>query len=289
MKLILFTSILLSTTAWAQTSYNKSINLNKVEHHQFKSLRKLKVKNGKAVVSGVKYNHSKEEYIDSGRRFSVPIDVFKRANQLSQSVFKATPGDTGGYGTAFYVGENLILTNQHVFSPNRKNTTKCKSFGIQLHSDQRNRFLRCKVVHYCSKQLDFCLIEMKAHKKGSSLKNYQHLNLVKNSHYSDQSKTMVIGNPLGYGIHASTGMGTKVRGAYTPLAANFYFYAPLFAGNSGGPIFNEENQVIGIATKQSKDLVSTKAYNIGLPMETVLNILEEKLKHKPEILKQINY
>jgi S1-C subfamily serine protease len=100
---------------------------------------------------------------------------------------------------------------------------------------------------------------------------------------------MVIGNPLGFGIHASTGFGTKVRGNYSALSARFYFYAPLFGGNSGGPIFNDNDEVIGIATMQSTDLESRKAYNIGLPMETVLNILEEALKEKPEVLKQINY
>jgi V8-like Glu-specific endopeptidase len=276
-----------------------SINTDNTEYHQFKTSRDLKIKNGMASVSGVKYNHSSEEYIDGGRKFSVPIEVFKRAKKLSKSVFAATPGDTGGHGTAFHAGGNFILTNQHVLSPNRRNSTECKTFSIKLRYEQVNqpwfnkffakRSLSCKKVHFCSRSLDFCLIEMADHKKGFNLKNNIAPKLIKNSKYNPKMRAMVIGNPIGYGIHASTGFGTDIQGIYSSLLDRFHFYAPLFGGNSGGPIFNDDNQVIGIAKKQSLDLESTKAYNVGLPMETVLNILEHELKDKPEILKQINY
>jgi V8-like Glu-specific endopeptidase len=291
LNIILFNSTLL---------YAFSINTDKVEHHQFKSLREINLKDDRALVSGIKYNSSTKEYINAGRKFSVPVDVFKRAKELSQSVFKASPGDTGGHGTAFYVGGNFILTNQHVLSPNRRNTNQCKSFSISLHpgkvdlgSRLANFFvkntLKCKKVHYCSKALDFCLIEMKQHKRGIGLKNYTPLKLVKNNKYDSKMRTMVIGNPLGFGIHASTGIGTKILGHYSSHSSAFHFYAPLFGGNSGGPIIDDNNEVIGIAKMQSKDLESSKAYNVGLPMETVLNVLENELKDKPEVLRQLNY
>ena len=286
MKTILLLTPLLATMAFAS---NKSINTERVEHHQFKSLTKMVIKDGAVRVRGIKYNHSTEVYVDGGRNFSVPIEVFKRAKGLSSSVFRASPGDTGGHGTAFYVGGNLILTNQHVLSPSRNNTTECKWFSLSLQSDQKNKTVKCKEVHFCSKRLDFCLIEMKDHRKGYNIRKYQALKLVKNSTYDSKDRTMVIGNPAGQGIHASTGFGTIVKSVYSPYMPTFKFFAPLFGGNSGGPIFNDKNEVIGIATRQSLDLESEKAYNVGIPMETILNILEHKLKDKPEVLKQINY
>lgn len=286
MNNLLALALLFSGAVYSQV---KSINTKKVEYHQFKTFGKKKIRDGKVVVSGIRYSTSDQEYSDSGRRFKVPLAVFERARTLSQSVFRASPGDTGGHGTAFYVGGNLILTNQHVLSPKRTNTTKCKSFSIRLNSNQKSKTLYCKEVHYCNKNFDFCLIELKDHKRGYSITKETPLKLKKNSLYSPFMRTMVIGNPMGFGIHASTGIGTDLDNIYSPLMGRFRFYAPLFGGNSGGPIFNDQNDVIGIATAQSAELVSDKSYNVGLPMETVLNLLEVKLKNKPLILNQLNY
>jgi S1-C subfamily serine protease len=268
--------------------FGRSINPLKVEHHQFKSTKTAKVKNGFVSVTGLKYDSFTEEYIDNGRYFKVPELVYARAHKLSQSVFRASPGDTGGHGTAFYVGGNLILTNQHVLSPKRTNTTQCKNFSIRLNDSQRGKTLKCKKVHYCSKGLDFCLIEMSDHKKGYNLRAETPLKLYKNNKYDSKMRTMVIGNPMGFGIHASTGIGTITQGPVTKYLPRFHFFAPLYGGNSGGPIFDDQDNVIGIASKQSSLLEGEKAYNVGLPIETVLNVLEEKLKHSPEILNQLN-
>jgi V8-like Glu-specific endopeptidase len=281
MKIIL----LLSLTT---TVFGLSINPLKVEYHQFESSRVGKVKDDQVKVSGLKYDSSAEEYNANARHFKVPADVYKRAHRLSQSVFRASPGDTGGHGTAFYVGGNLILTNQHVLSPKRTNTTECKSFSIRLNDKQRGKTLKCKKIHYCSKRLDFCLIEMKDHRKGYSLKKEIPLKLYKNNKYDSKMRTMVIGNPIGFGIHSSTGFGTKARGSIRSFLPQFIFHAPLYGGNSGGPIFDDQDNVIGIATMQSKVLEGPEAYNIGLPMETVLTVLEEKLKLTPEVLNQLN-
>ncbi len=272
----------------ANVVFGFSINPSKVEYHQFESSSMVRIKDSMAKVSGLKYNSSTENYSENARSFEVPESVFRRAHKLSQSVFRASPGDTGGHGTAFYVGGNLILTNQHVLSPSRKNTTQCKSFSIRLNDKQKGKKLKCEKVHYCSKSLDFCLIEMKDHKKGYSLTKETPLKLYKNRKYDKDMRTMVIGNPLGFGIHSSTGIGTLARGRVSSLLPQFLFYAPLFGGNSGGPILDDDNNVIGIATQQSRILEGEQAYNVGLPMETVLYVLEEKLKLKPEVLNQLN-
>jgi V8-like Glu-specific endopeptidase len=281
MKIIILLSL-------ATTVFGLSINPLKVEYHQFESSSMTKFKDGMAKVSGVKYDSYTEEYRENGRHFQVPELLYRRAHRLSQSVFRAYPGDTGGHGTAFYVGGNLILTNQHVLSPKRTNTKECKSFSIRLNDKQKGKTLKCEKVHYCSRSLDFCLIEMKDHKRGYSLKKETPLKLLKNNKYDEKMRTMVIGNPIGYGIHSSTGIGTVAQGPVSKFLNQFHFYAPLYGGNSGGPIIDDQDNVIGIASMQSVDLESEKAYNVGLPMETVLYVLEEKLKLSPEILNQLN-
>lgn len=302
MKYLSLTYTLAALSLISLNSYSFSINPDKVEYHQFKTHRTPKIKNGHVRVTGIKHTpEADEKYSDSGRKFLIPLKVFQRANQLSKSVFRATPGDSNGYGTAFYVGGNLVLTNQHVLSTSRDNTTECKSFKVEVHTEKTGGFfsrlthtnprLKCEKVHFCSKKLDFCLIQVQGQdKKGKAkLKDYRPLKLVKNSYYDENMRTMAIGNPMGFGIHASTGIGTKVKGNQTDYTPRFMFYAPVFGGNSGGPIFNDDNEVIGITVSQSYLLEGKKAYNSGIPMETVLNILEQKLKDKPEILKQLNY
>src|SRR5690606_37872891 len=101
-------------------------------------------------VRGVKY--SNDEYIDGGNRFEIKTTLLKRAQALGESVFEATAGDMyDGFGTAVHVGENFVLTNQHVLSTSRTNTTNCRSFSVKLNNNQANKTLKCKKVHYCDK------------------------------------------------------------------------------------------------------------------------------------------
>ena len=279
-KIILISLFTVSLLAQAGT---KSIRPSKMLTNLFKINVKKKISQEGVKVYGVSYNERREEYKQYGSSFYIPEKLFDRAHRLGQSAFRATPGDNShSFGTAFSVGGNLILTNQHVLSVSRENTTECKRFKIKLNSKQKNKTLKCKEVHYCNKNLDFCLIEMQEHKKGYSVSKVKPLKLTPLINYGNKVETMIIGNPMGYGLHASVGLGVDQENQL------FKFYSPVWGGNSGGPVFNKFNEVIGVVSAQSSNLISESSYNIAVNMKVVLEYLDHYLAHKPEVLNQLN-
>jgi len=280
-KLLVFT--LCTFVSFSSMSSDRSIKPSRMLINLFKINISKKLTSRGVKVSGIKLDQRDDTYKEYGNSFYVPEKSFDRAKKLGRSVFRATPGDnSSSHGTAFAVGGNLLLTNQHVLSSSRRNTTKCKSFRIKLNSNQKSKSLNCKKVHYCSKSLDFCLIEMYNHKKGYSLSKEIALKFASVIPYGDRTETMIIGNPMGFGLHASKGAGVSKENSL------FKFYAPVWGGNSGGPVLNKFNEVIGIVRSQSPTLMSEKSYNVAVGIDTVIGILKRKLKDKPEILNQLN-
>jgi len=279
-KLFLFIFIV-STFSSSLLAGIRSINPDRMSFDLFMVFGKKKLSTKGVYVKGVQYSSYSKSYIHNGNKFYISEKLFNRANKLGQIVFEATPGDQSmAAGTAFLVGGNFVLTSQHVLSVSRKNTTKCRSFKIQLNKNQKYKTLTCKKIHYCNKHLDFCLIEMNEHRKGYSLSKEKALKLTEYIPYGKETSTMAIGNPQGYGIHASISDGLE---RYENL---FKFYAPVFGGDFGGPIFNDNNEAVGLVRSQSKVLVVNEAYNVGVPMSIIIPILKTSLT---DILKQLNF
>lgn len=267
---------------WA-FAHNRSINPDRVEYNLF-DLSTGHLKNGKYSVKGVEYNRFSDTYEDRGAYFSVDIKTYEQAKSRAKAILRATPGDSSNhFGTAFHVGGNLVFTNQHVLSVSRKNTTQCKRFRVRLNHNQRSKTLKCKKVHFCNKKTDFCLIEMYPHRKGYTLSTQEAVKLKRSPIFSDNTRTMSIGNTQGFGLHAATGFGLEDYGDA------FKFFAPVWGGNSGGAIFNDHGEVIGVVRAQSKELYSKESYNVAISIEKIYQMLSYALKDRPEIFNQINF
>lgn len=205
----------------------------------------------------------KEGYISE-----VDFEDFEEEQLLGQSIFEAISGSGNHVGTAFLVGQNLVLTNRHVMDikPNARKWA-CGKFSIKLnHKDER---VECDVVRYCSQKYDFCVVELKEMKNalrvGAEVRALRLNRHVRNN--SDMS-FLHIGNAGGLGLLASRGRGIKISNG------EFFHFAPTLGGSSGAPIFNDRNEVVGLNWGiTGGDDLSEASYNRGVLSSTVYHEL----------------
>jgi S1-C subfamily serine protease len=217
------------------------------------------------------------EFRGQSKSLNVSHEKFETIRALSDATLRATPGDDGGsFGTAFHIGQGYILTNQHVLSTSRSNTTQCKSLRMQT-GDGKDSF-DCERVVYCHREMDFCLIKMKSKKPGLFNRNPRQIQTLP-THRLRATRSpdyagvfAAIGNPAGEGIHYSEGSGLQ------PYRRNTWlFFAPVHSGNSGGPLINEAGEVVGVVYAQSKYGISEDGYNMAVPLYRILEELKENI------------
>jgi V8-like Glu-specific endopeptidase len=296
-KGLFFTTLMLSSHL-ALAGVN-SINPDKIITPLFKVFGSAKIKNNTVEVRGPRLV-GQEELEDEGSWPVISLATYTRAKKLAESVFVTDSGESSEiHGTSFSIGNNLILTNQHVLSPSRKNSTKCQSFSLHTNDKSSEEF-DCKEVLFCDATRDFCLIEVKVNtsKKrinGQRVTVESHLARVpslqldpnykfeNSGRYSTKNFT-VIGNTKGFGIHYSEGKEAHF------ISKDFWFFTPLASGNSGGPLLNEAGNVIGIVKQQSSTFSGTETdvYNVAVPIAEVVETLKEKLQNRPEVIAKLN-
>lgn len=246
--------------------------------------------------------YSKNGSITKGRdKYVMPLEHYRKALKQSSAVFRMTPAENSQnsdgviyMGTAFHIGENLVLTNQHVLSPDRSNKSECA--GFQLLSNSNSLTFPCKKVHYCNVEQDVCLIEMGPTKRCLNLlctknemvemKQGESLKLKANPEMNyetmDSAVMTCIGNTMGLGIHYSQGRGIRINGDRA------YFFAPLRTGNSGGPLIGEDGLAWGVVKLESQQKVGSEAYNIAVTMDKVISLMREQLGADKVTLQKFN-
>ena len=81
---------------------------------------------------------------------------------------------------------------------------------------------------------------------------------------------LAIGHPLGLEDTVSNGLISAVREVHAGLSV-LQISAPIAPGSSGGPLFNERGEVIGVATAVS---TAGQNLNFGLPSKYVTDLVE---------------
>jgi S1-C subfamily serine protease len=265
-----------------------------------------KVQDGLVKVS-VTTHTGKGELTKKGSHQLIPSEFFETLKAWSSPVFRMLPADRGQdetrMGTAFHIGHDLVLTNQHVLDPTRKNLTECKDFRIVDHS---GKSFACEKIIFCKNPDDICLIKMKPSEPSCPIfcKDRKRLaegpsariraSYVPTPNEEAESIITVIGNSMGLGIHVSQGRGVRLS-VTTRDPYAIHFYAPATKGNSGGAIFDETGVVVGLVKQQSgladKSIINPvgdHTFNIALRVERILELSREALKNDPETLEQFN-
>ena len=165
-----------------------------------------------------------------------------------------------GFGSGFFVRDNLIATNYHVIEGAARGTAKLvgqfSTYTIEgvTATDQTNDLALLKVTVYGIKPLPL----------GNS------------SDVKIGETVYVAGNPKGLEGTFSNGIISSRRDPYTK--ERLQMTAPISPGSSGGPVLNSKGEVIGISFMT---LVGGQNLNFAIPSRYLTELLPESKPAKP--------
>ena len=167
----------------------------------------------------------------------------------------ATPYSTG---TGFYLKEyNLIVTNEHVVHDNKK-------VIVKLNGNEK-QFVK---VIYIDNKYDLAFLEVPPNCNLPEVKLGSKLELV------EGDTVIAIGHPFGFKYSATRGIisNTNHKENNTTYLQHD---AALNPGNSGGPLINENAEIVGVNTFIIRD---GNSIGFSLPAHYVIATLDEFLK-----------
>lgn len=163
----------------------------------------------------------------------------------------------GGIGTGFIIEDNVIVTNEHVISGNG-------ALQVQLPSSSK-RYDATLV--YEDKIADIAVIRVNDWDKFNTEQSPVKLKLGDSEELLAGDKVVVIGHPWGLLWSVSEGIiSAKDRKIDTRPKYLDQIDAKLFQGNSGGPVFNEDGEIICV----SNMMLSNEGGSYGFCIPSVL-------------------
>ena len=192
------------------------------------------------------------------------LGTFKSTAQIVREAKKGTvlienkiDTTNGGVGTGFIIGENLIVTNDHVIQGNGTITV------VSAHDQTR---YEAEVIS-TDPIVDIAIIKLKKWDEFKQHEGAVILPIGDSRETLEGDKVVVIGHPWGLTWSISEGiLSSKNR----RMGANPKYVdqvdANIFQGNSGGPVFNEHGEVICV----SELMFEGKGGSYGLCIPSVL-------------------
>ena len=170
----------------------------------------------------------------------------------------------GGIGTGFILGNNMIVTNDHVINEPGK---------LYVYTNNSQKKYEAEVL-YTDKVADIAVLKLKDWELFEKEQSPKTLVLGNSEKIKIGDKVVVVGHPWGLTWTVSEGI---LSGKNRRIDSNPKFLdqldAHLFQGNSGGPIFNKYGQVVCISNMMlSKEGGS---YGFCIPSNLVKKVLND--------------
>jgi tetratricopeptide (TPR) repeat protein len=195
----------------------------------------------------------------------LPLIILAQADKIyervNQAVVVVTTYDEKNkpiaLGSGFFVRpDGAFITNLHVVS-------KAVSIKVKISKDKQ---LDVEGLLYCDDQNDLVLLKVKSDDALPTV------SLGDSDALKPGEKVYAIGSPSGFENTISDGIVSGIR----TLAKNkkaIQITAPISPGSSGGPVFNEQGEVIGVSTFVVQ---GSGSLNFAMP----INLIKDKINAK---------
>lgn len=214
-----------------------------------------------AVVSvNVVKKLSQEELLQQ----QVP-EILKRffGNQIIIPQQRA-PQEKTAYGSAFFISKDgYLLTNHHVVEDASKVT-------IMLND---RREIDAKVVG-SDERTDVALLKVEGN-------NYPSLGIGNVDQLKVGQPVLAIGSPFGFDYSASAGIvSAKSRNMMGETSVPFIQTdVALNPGNSGGPLFNQQGQVVGVNSRIFSGTGGYMGLSFSIPIDVAMDVVDQLKKN----------
>lgn len=193
-------------------------------------------------------------------------EIFQK-NKYSTVLLKSNYGNTFSYGTGFIISKNgYVITNAHVVI-NKTNTTANMNFNFNeniIGEHLKQEIDELEIITLDIKR-DLALL------KFIKDKTYNDVKLGNYEKTKTGDRVFVIGNSKGEGLSITSGIISD-RSRLINKYNNIMTDATVNGGNSGGPLFNINGEVIGVITSGKIDAFSM---NYAIPINDVVNFIKK--------------
>ena len=189
-------------------------------------------------------------------------EILKRffGNQVQIPQQRRTPVEQSAYGTAFFVSKDgYLLTNYHVIDGARKITVTL--------NDRRE--LDAELVG-SDERTDVAVLRVKG-------TNFPPLKFGDSDQVKVGEPVLAIGSPFGFDYSASAGIvsatsRTMSRENAVPFIQSDVALNP---GNSGGPLFNQRGEVIGINSRIFSGTGGYMGLSFSIPVDVAMDVFDQ--------------
>lgn len=197
----------------------------------------------------------------------------KKINYYNENILKVVEVaaydeiENKSYGSAWFLDDNTIVTNYHVIS--------------SLNHGVRENFDYIDIRFYDSEQYETVTLKKYDEVKDIAFLKYEgnhrHLSFATTNKISNSQKCYSIGNFFNYGLSYKEGYISlsKINLLYNGNYTNFIQCSiSIGSGDSGAPLFNDKNEVIGMITFRTRGLTGNveQCFAYAIPTVTILEM-----------------